>query len=221
MDRAAAVVAMLSKPLILDCIVWGNPSHYFLDEQMIQTKPYYVRYSDIEFGHAGEGNLKLDPLFVGLDDHPFALAAGSPCRDSGVADTTGLELPALDLAGSPRLSGGRVDLGGYEWDEVVGAVESGLIARASPVLRIHPNPFNPSTTLAFTLSRRTTVDLEIYDVAGRRVRTLVTGESREPGHHEVRWSGRDEAGKSVAAGVYVCRMSTDDASAYQRLVLVR
>jgi hypothetical protein len=64
-----------------------------------------------------------------------------------------------------------------------------------------PNPFNPATSLHFQLAENAIVTLAIYDVHGRRVRTLVEGES-SLGHHDVQCSGVDEENKKVASGVY-------------------
>lgn len=64
-----------------------------------------------------------------------------------------------------------------------------------------PNPFNPATSLHYQLAENATVTLAIYDVHGRRVRTLVEGES-SLGHHDVQWSGVNEENKKVASGVY-------------------
>lgn len=65
----------------------------------------------------------------------------------------------------------------------------------------YPNPFNPKTTLAYSLKDARDVSLVIYDVAGGRVRELVS-EHRKPGVHRVVWDGRDGHGNQVASGVY-------------------
>jgi PKD repeat protein len=71
----------------------------------------------------------------------------------------------------------------------------------------YPNPFNPSTTIRFELAHGTDATLEIFDVRGRRVRTLVNG--RQPaGEISVVWDGRDDRGLSVATGVYFVRLRT-------------
>lgn len=84
-----------------------------------------------------------------------------------------------------------------------------------------PNPFNPRTTLAFTLPEAGPVTLEIFDARGRRVRTLVDAEVRGPGRHEVVWDGTDASGRSVASGSYVYRLTTEGFAASRSLVLVR
>lgn len=67
-----------------------------------------------------------------------------------------------------------------------------------------PNPFNPATQLHYVLATEAAVTLRIYDVTGRRIRTLVDAKQLT-GPHGVTWDGTDEAGRRVSAGVYACR----------------
>jgi hypothetical protein len=83
-----------------------------------------------------------------------------------------------------------------------------------------PNPFNPSTTISFTLAERERVTIAIYDASGRRVRTLVD-ESRDLGTYEVRWDGRDDAGAAVGSGVYFYRLSAGKYSDSKKMVLLK
>jgi hypothetical protein len=68
-----------------------------------------------------------------------------------------------------------------------------------------PNPFNPRTTLRFTLDHADVVRLDVFDAAGHRVRTVVDG-AFAAGAHEAEWDGRDDAGRSVASGVYLMQL---------------
>jgi hypothetical protein len=70
-----------------------------------------------------------------------------------------------------------------------------------------PNPFSQSVTLAFSLAKGGPVDLAVYSVDGRKVRTLVRG-VREPGEYSLVWDGRDDGGRAVGAGVYYARLMT-------------
>jgi spore coat protein A len=72
---------------------------------------------------------------------------------------------------------------------------------------VSPNPFNPSTVISFELPEQVEVSIRIYDVAGRRVRTLID-EVRGVGRHRVAWNGNNEAGIEVASGVYFVEMKT-------------
>jgi subtilisin-like proprotein convertase family protein len=83
-----------------------------------------------------------------------------------------------------------------------------------------PNPFNPQTTVVFELQRAGAVVLDIYDVRGQRVKQLLR-ESLGAGRHEIRWDGRDEGGRSVASGVYFCRMTAGDVGQMHKMTLVR
>ncbi len=84
----------------------------------------------------------------------------------------------------------------------------------------YPNPFRPSTTVAYRLSRPSTVSLSIYDVAGRVVRTLESG-SRAAGLHEVRWDGRNEDGRAVAAGTYFAALEAGGEFVTAKMNLVK
>ncbi|MCK4680871.1 carboxypeptidase regulatory-like domain-containing protein, partial [bacterium] len=83
-----------------------------------------------------------------------------------------------------------------------------------------PNPFNPMTSLHFSLPNDSHVDLKIYDVAGHLVRSLVSG-SRSAGGNKVRWNGMDNADRAVASGTYFARLVVDDQVEIRSLTLVR
>jgi hypothetical protein len=92
---------------------------------------------------------------------------------------------------------------------------------AAPATRLaaaRPNPFAGRTAIRYVLAAGGEARLEVYDVAGRRVRTLVAG-VRPAGTHEVEWDGRDDAGRRVAAGVYRCRLRAEG-TAESRPVIV-
>ncbi len=83
-----------------------------------------------------------------------------------------------------------------------------------------PNPFNPRTTLNFTLTTDELVNLAVYSIRGELVRVLLS-EHRGAGAHSVDWDGKDERGAGVASGVYVARFVAGSVNMTQRLVLVR
>ena len=84
----------------------------------------------------------------------------------------------------------------------------------------HPNPFNPTTTIAFELPSDARVRLDVFDPAGRHVKSLANTEY-SAGQHELQWSGRDDAGQSVASGVYIYRLQSGDTVLSQRMVLAK
>ena len=83
-----------------------------------------------------------------------------------------------------------------------------------------PNPFNRTTTLTYVLERDTPVRLDVYDLLGHRIVSLVNGRGRA-GRHHVRWNGRDASGQPVGSGVYLCRMEAGPFSSVQRLLLLK
>ncbi|MDH4337177.1 MAG: T9SS type A sorting domain-containing protein [Candidatus Krumholzibacteria bacterium] len=83
-----------------------------------------------------------------------------------------------------------------------------------------PNPFNPQTSIAFSLAQRGATTLAVYDVAGRLVRTLLD-ETREAGAHTVTWDGRAQSGARVASGVYFYKLVTGGVARTRKMVLLK
>jgi hypothetical protein len=106
------------------------------------------------------------------------------------------------------------------WMTVVTGVEDGVAPRAG-LQPASPNPFRRDTRLRFGLSRAGAVRLEVFDLAGRRVRALLDERSLPAGTHAVTWDGRDQAGNPVQAGVYLCRIETGGRSESRRIVRLR
>ena len=66
----------------------------------------------------------------------------------------------------------------------------------------YPNPFNPSTTIGYTIPSETNVTVRVYDITGRIVKTLVHGQSHAPGSYEIVWDGTGDGGQTLASGTY-------------------
>jgi hypothetical protein len=88
------------------------------------------------------------------------------------------------------------------------------------LMQNHPNPFNPLTRIGFSLDERARVALRVYDISGKVVKTLVH-ETLAAGRHTATWDGEDESGRSVASGVYVCRLETTGKTDTRKMVLLR
>ncbi len=84
-----------------------------------------------------------------------------------------------------------------------------------------PNPFNPATEIRFGLPEPATVTLAIYDLQGRRVRTLLSAAPRLPGYQRALWDGRGGSGDALPSGVYLARLTTSGETRTQRVVLIR
>ncbi|HJL62984.1 MAG TPA: FlgD immunoglobulin-like domain containing protein, partial [Candidatus Marinimicrobia bacterium] len=94
------------------------------------------------------------------------------------------------------------------------------VAREFALYPNYPNPFNPETRIRFQLAENSNVRLMIYDVLGRKVRTLVS-KRMDAGHHVLNWNGLNDAGADVASGMYVYRIKAGDFIAHRKMLLVR
>ena len=83
----------------------------------------------------------------------------------------------------------------------------------------YPNPFNPSTIIPYQLAASSEVRLEVFNLLGQRIATLVDGE-RVAGFHTATWTATDGAGRAVGAGVYIYRMTVGVESQTGRMVLI-
>nr|MEE4267729.1 YCF48-related protein [Candidatus Krumholzibacteria bacterium] len=131
------------------------------------------------------------------------------------------DIPALALARSGQdlvITGGYSVLLHLEIDDVsavpVPSVPGPLTMSAVP------NPFNPATELRFELARAGYTQLELFDVRGHRVKTLLAGHLAT-GAHTLRWAGQDEAGRTLPSGTYLARVSSGGQHTTTKLVMVR
>ena len=83
-----------------------------------------------------------------------------------------------------------------------------------------PNPFNPSTTISFTMTRSGSAELAVYSMTGQKVRTLVSGPFSN-GTHTVVWDGYDYSGKPVSSGVYLSRLTAGKQTATGKMLLMK
>jgi flagellar hook assembly protein FlgD len=92
--------------------------------------------------------------------------------------------------------------------------------RAKVALKAYPNPFNPRTTVAFSLTRRQMVEISIFDLTGRQVRTLAA-RLFQAGDHTLEWNGRDDAGRPLGSGSYLVRLRTDFEIRTKKVMLIK
>ena len=87
----------------------------------------------------------------------------------------------------------------------------------------YPNPFNPTTTIQFTLKEDSDVSIKIYNIKGAVVRTLIDGEMKAA-YHEVVWDGKDNAGKNASSGLYFYKMVSEGSGRYtstRKMILLK
>ena len=146
-----------------------------------------------------EGRVRLDsgePV-AGAQVLLFELTNLRSAPVGTTTDQTGhFALPVRSLRGSASVSPERFDLG-----------------------QNYPNPFNPSTIIPYQLSAATQVRLDVFNLLGQRIATLVDAE-RPAGFHTARWSATDAAERAVGAGVYFYRLTADGEHLTRRMVLI-
>ena len=95
-----------------------------------------------------------------------------------------------------------------------------LVPRTFALIPASPNPFNPMTKISFSLPEAQRVKLAVYGLDGRLVATLVN-EDRGAGLHEVIWNGRNDAGQSVASGMYLYRIEAGPYGSVRKMTLMK
>jgi Leucine-rich repeat (LRR) protein len=84
----------------------------------------------------------------------------------------------------------------------------------------YPNPFNPRTSIRYDLPKASNVSISIYDLMGRKVRNLVTGQV-SAGSHITQWDASNDMGSQVSAGVYIYTISADDFREVKKMILLK
>ncbi len=179
----------------------------------------------LQLDNTGNGNLDLHDIATGGAEFSVNLStlnippgASRSLLVDFTPTTAGARLDTLWLASNdplrPLLA---LQLGG------IGG--NGTVAGSPPIgglaLDVEPNPFQVRSRFSFTLPAGNRVWLEIFDVGGRRVRTLAKGEGLGAGLHERSWDGRDDHGQQLAAGIYFARLRGGGRSVSRKLALLR
>ncbi|MCH8020155.1 choice-of-anchor D domain-containing protein [candidate division KSB1 bacterium] len=101
------------------------------------------------------------------------------------------------------------------------AGDIGLVPEQFELLQNFPNPFNPETSIRYNLPEASRVSIVIYDLLGRRVRTLIDSQQKETGYFTARWNGLDDLGGQVATGVYIYQLKTSSKSISRKMILLK
>lgn len=124
---------------------------------------------------------------------------------------SGLRTTLSDVAAGQQL----------EIDESMTAISDGdPVTEGFELLQNYPNPFNPQTNIEYRISDIGYVSLAVYDVLGRKVRTLV-GETMQPGSYTVTWNGRNDTGVTVSSGIYFYRLAAGEFIRTRRMLLMQ
>lgn len=98
--------------------------------------------------------------------------------------------------------------------------EEDLIVAGFQLEQNYPNPFNPSTTINYSIEKTGLVELKIYDLLGKEVRSLVNG-NKPSGEFSVFWDGKDDGGRRVASGHYFYQLKAGEFQSTRRMILLK
>ncbi len=98
--------------------------------------------------------------------------------------------------------------------------KAGIAVNSYNLFQNYPNPFNPATTIAFSLPEDVAVNLQIYDITGRKVRTLAD-HPFPAGVHRLIWDGQNDSENQVSSGIYIYRIQAGNYSATRKMALLR
>ncbi len=203
----------------LNSIVYENHGMYSDDIFLDWGGEAEIYYCDLTMpsGATGSNNIDENPRFADASNLDFELLEDSPCIDAGTAYfALGGEV-LIDLS-PDQYHGSAPDMGAFEYNPVSAAPEGPLAA--CKLDGNYPNPFSQGTTIHYRLSRDCPVTVDVFDVMGRKVRTLVKT-SQVAGPQSVSWNGRNEAGENVSPGTYVLRLRAGDDANSMRMLLLR
>jgi hypothetical protein len=179
----------------------------------------------------GPGNINTNPLWDTIAAIPYALPWNSPCINTGTPmyefgmsppyiiqedtvyklitfDYDTIVLPPTDLAGNPRIVGGRIDMGAYECQDTTTGITNPDYRLQNLEVEVHPNPFFANTFIMFNLDKKAKVQTVIYDLKGNEVKRLMDAAVPE-GQYNLTWGGDDDDGRKVINGSYVVTVIVD------------
>ncbi len=158
------------------------------------------------FTNDGTGNFS-GPYNIDIGSEPVAVELAD-------FDNNGF----LDIAASISMDNQIVILMNNVSTDISGAGEN--LPVEYRLAQNYPNPFNPSTEIEFALPSKADVSLEIYNILGQKVVTLLD-EKLPAGTHRVTWDGNDSRGRQVSSGIYFYRLKTPDFDASKKMILMK
>jgi hypothetical protein len=112
-------------------------------------------------------------------------------------------------------------MGAYFYDHRVGIDDlDGALPLSISLQQNYPNPFNDNTIIRYTIDKRQSIRLEIFDVAGRLV-TIIQRNEVEPGLHEVTWDGKDSNGNPISSGLYFYKLNVGSKDIVKKMILLK
>ncbi|MCF8239826.1 MAG: C-GCAxxG-C-C family protein [Melioribacteraceae bacterium] len=134
--------------------------------------------------------------FTGTFVDPETVAACMTCHGSAVLGNVMTHMECTSCHGDPHDTSGIENVGG--------------ITTNYKLEQNYPNPFNPTTNIKFSIPQQGKVRLEIYDIQGKLINSIIDSEYLNAGNYETKWNGTDNAGRKVSSGIYFARLTSQD-----------
>ena len=117
----------------------------------------------------------------------------------------------------------EMDFGGvlYVVGEELNSVITGFIPNQFKLFPAYPNPFNSSTTIRYDIPNKSSVDIFVVDLLGRKVKTLISENSVDIGSHQVKWHGLDDKGNLMPSGIYLIQFVSKDYTHQYKTVMIK
>ena len=145
-------------------------------------------------------NLNIDPLFCNPDSGDFTLAEDSPCAGTG---ENGVNMGAFGIGCTAMLG-----------------LSDEFIPTEYALFQNYPNPFNPKTTIRYDIPDNSFVDLSVFDIMGRKIKTLIN-EKQTPGRKTIIWNATNATGSKVSAGMYFYVIQAGKFREIKKMVLLK
>ncbi len=197
------IYCFFSDPYFQNCILWNDsPDEIYLSS----NSSVQVSFSDIQGGWEGEGNIDDNPLFADPQNGDFHLTwANFPIPDSTMSPC----IDAGDPNSPPDPDGTFADMGAFYYEQSIGIVIDNIQSSIDDIqLSNYPNPFNPTTTIEFSIQNNSKIELVVYNIKGQKIKTLAQNEFTK-GSYSIIWNGIDESGKSISSGVYLYKLKVN------------
>ncbi len=212
-DISSTVFCITNCSLLLrNTIIWENHGPAVEFSSTSNPNSVSVNYCDVEGGQSGittndngsiswlTGNVEINPLFCNPDSGDFNLAENSPCVGTG---QDGANIGALDVGcGSILLT------------------HKDVVPLQYILHQNYPNPFNPITTIHYDLPDDALVNITIFDMMGRAVKTMVKSR-QNAGFKSIQWNATNNAGQAVSAGLYLYTIDAGQFRQTKKMVLLK